>query len=324
VISVPKRLQGLPVGDFRDAIFGAIEDIIRKDESAVILTNDMGAFGLDRIAGFAGERVINVGITEQNMMSVASGMALEGRTVFVYGIISHIIFRALEQIKLDICVQNLPVILVGVGSGLAYGVDGPTHHGTEDVGVLRALPRMTIYNPSDCKTATYAVNAAYQLKTPCFIRMDKENLPNLYEDEDLSSVGVMVHGKKSDGVIFGTGMTVWPALDAQERLAAVGVRAQVVDIFQIKPLCNKVLRDQFKDCKWIIVIDEAADPGGIADAIARAFVGHPLDFFHAVNLGSNFLLGSAKREWAWESFGFSGKELTKRIIGELDKVKLRN
>ena len=318
MIDIPEKLRNLPTGDFRDAVFGAIEEKIRTDKTAVILTNDMGAMGLDRIARFAPERVINVGITEQNMMGVASGMALSGRTVFVYGIISHIIFRALEQIELDICVQNLPVILVGVGSGLAYGVDGPTHHGTEDVGVLRAMPQMTVFNPSDCVTASHAVDAAYRLRSPCFIRMDKENLPNLYSEADPLDGGIMYHGEESDGIIVGSGMTVWPALRAQEILASVGVHACVVDLFRIKPLGNDALREKFKDCKWIVVVDEGADPGGIADAIARAFIGQPLAFFHAVNLGEQFLLGSAKREWAWEKFGFEGERLAKDVLERLE------
>ena len=166
--------------DFRDAVFNTVEAIIEKDQNAVILTNDMGAMGLDKISKFAPNRVINVGITEQNMVGVAAGLALSGKTVFVYGILSHVVFRALEQIKLDVCVQNLPVIFIGVGSGLAYGVDGPTHQGVEDIAVLRALPNMTIFNPCDVYSASYSINKSYEKQSPCFIRIDKENLPQLY------------------------------------------------------------------------------------------------------------------------------------------------
>ncbi|NDA64613.1 MAG: hypothetical protein EBX50_21670, partial [Chitinophagia bacterium] len=95
--------------DFRDATFNTVEAIFKNDSDTVILTNDMGALGLDKISKLAPGRVFNVGITEQNMVGVASGLALSGKKVFVYGILSHIIYRALEQIKLDVCVQNLPV-----------------------------------------------------------------------------------------------------------------------------------------------------------------------------------------------------------------------
>jgi transketolase len=321
MIVLTEKTRNLQTNDFRDAVFGSIEKVMKNDSSAVILTNDMGAIGLDRIATFASERVINVGITEQNMMSVASGLALNGRTVFVYGIISHIIFRALEQIKLDICVQNLPVILVGVGSGLAYGVDGPTHHGTEDVSVLRVLPNITIYNPSDCMSAAYSIDAAYQTRTPCFIRMDKEVLPNLYNNAEELDSGMMIHGKVGDGVIISSGIPTWAALHAQEILDTHKVPVRVIDLLRIKPLSLDSLRQHCKGVKWIVVIDEATSGGGIDELISRAFVGQKLEFFHSINLGDEFLLGSSKREWAWKHYGLRGEDIANNILNRIGKIK---
>ena len=119
---------------------------IMKKIKEFILTNDMGAKGLDDIKKKFPTRVINAGICEQNIASVAGGLAKTGNYVFIYGIISHIIFRSLEQIKIDICVPNLPVTIIGVGAGLSYGQDGPTHHGVEDIGISRVLPNLNLYN----------------------------------------------------------------------------------------------------------------------------------------------------------------------------------
>src|SRR6185295_8725360 len=126
--------------DPRDAVFAEIGRLAATDPRVVVLTNDMGALGLDELRAARPKQVINVGIAEQNMVSVAAGLAQTGRTVFTYGILAHVTARCYEQLRLDVCATGLPVIGIGVGSGLSYGVDGPTHHGIYDVALLRALP----------------------------------------------------------------------------------------------------------------------------------------------------------------------------------------
>ena len=161
MIKLKKKYNDLDVTDFRDAAFDPIIEIFKTDPDVVLLTNDMGAMGLDIIKKYAPKKVINVGIAEQNMVSIASGLALSGKKVFVYGILSHIVFRALEQIKLDVCLPKLPIIFICVGAGLAYGVDGPTHQGIEDICVLRSLPNLSIFNPADSFSTSEAINLSY-------------------------------------------------------------------------------------------------------------------------------------------------------------------
>src|ERR1700756_494994 len=141
---------------------------MRADPNIVVLSNAMGAMGLDAIRAEFPARAINVGIAEQNMMSLAGGLAATGKKVFCYGIIAHLM-RAWEQIKVDICMPNLPVTILGVGAGLSYGPDGPTHHGTEDVALMRVLANMTIYNPADWVCTEAVVKMAYEAGTPHYI-----------------------------------------------------------------------------------------------------------------------------------------------------------
>jgi transketolase len=306
--------------DFRDAVFNAVEAIIEKDQNAFILTNDMGAMGLDKISKFAPDRVINVGITEQNMVGVAAGLALSGKTVFVYGILSHVVFRALEQIKLDVCVQNLPVIFIGVGSGLAYGVDGPTHQGVEDIAVLRALPNMTVFNPSDVYSASYAINQSYEKQTPCFIRIDKENLPQLYSSHDDLDAGLLVHSAdaigQKQGAIISSGMLVWSALKAKEILSNEGIECTVIDVFCIKPLNINLLQELTKNLGWVVVLEEAMNPSCLGELVARHILleNKNIKEYITLNLGNSYLLGSAKREWAWEKFGLTSDAIAKAIL----------
>jgi len=306
--------------DFRDAVFNTVEAIIRKDQNTIILTNDMGATGLDKISKFTPDRVINLGITEQNMVGVAAGLALSGKTVFVYGILSHVVFRALEQIKLDVCVQNLPVIFIGVGSGLAYGVDGPTHQGVEDIAVLRALPNMTVFNPCDIYSASYAINKSYEKHTPCFIRIDKESLPQLYSSQEDLNLGLLVHsadqrGSKS-GVIISSGMLVWSAIKAKEILSNEGIECAVIDVFCIKPLNINLLQELTKNLAWVVVVEEAINHSCLGELIARHILlkNKTIKEYITLNLGDSYLLGSAKREWAWEKFGLTSNAITKVIL----------
>lgn len=299
--------------DFRDATFGAVAEVMKNDIESVLLTNDMGALGIDKIAEFAPDRVINVGITEQNMMSTAAGLAITGRTVFVHGIISHIIFRALEQIKLDLCIQKLPVIIIGVGTGLTYGQDGPTHHGLEDIGAIKCLPNMTILNPSDAHSADHAVKQAYESKSPCYIRMDKALLPHLYDSSNNLSENIISHGEPKGGSVITSGITVWSALFAQSLLVKKNIHCNVIDILQIKPLNYSKLQSLVEHSEWIYIIEESTHNGGFSSDICYSLRNKSFKFFEIINFKDQYLLGSAQREWAWEKYKIDGKSVANDI-----------
>lgn len=316
MIKLTDDLKKLTLNDFRDAAFNPIIEIFKNDKNAFLLTNDMGAMGLDKISKFASNRVINVGITEQNMVSVAAGLALSGKTVFVYGILSHIVFRALEQIKLDVCVQNLSVIFICVGSGLAYGVDGPTHQGIEDISVLRSLPNLTIFNPADSYSTSEAINLSYKSSSPCIVRIDKEVLPSLYKSKIDLQKGILSHQhvEKSKIIIFTTGVVLWNALKAQEELKELGTDVRVVDIFKIKPLNSHLLIKYAQDVTHILVVEESLSLGSLSELVAKTLISHVnLKSFVSIDLGDKFILGSAKREWAWQKFGLEYKNIVNQV-----------
>ena len=326
MIEFTKNYIDKPRFDFRDSIFDSVELIMKQDSNVLILTNDLGAMGIDNIAKFASNRIINVGITEQNMVSVAAGLALSGKVVFVYGILSHIVFRAFEQIKLDVCVQNLPIIFIGVGAGLAYGVDGPTHQGIVDIALLRALPNMHIYNPSDTFASSYAIKTSYLLKMPSFVRVDKENLPQLYSSEESLNLGLIPHGVRinGSGLIFTTGIAVWPCLKAMESLKSKDIESNVIDIFRIKPLNKPLLISLTKNVSWVLCVEECLNLSSLSEVLAKEIINTSnVKLFKSINLGENFLLGSAKREWAWKKFNLNADAITNyvtnNIIGNINE-----
>jgi transketolase len=157
--------------DFRDAVFAVVHDLMRVDSNVVVLTNDNHAWGLDTIRVEFPKRAINVGVAEQNMFSLAGGLASAGKRVFCYGQCAHLM-RGWEQIKVGICIPNFPVAILGVGGPSMYR-DGPTHYGDEDIALMRALDNMTVYELFEWEYAQICVKRAYDARTPHYLRFDK-------------------------------------------------------------------------------------------------------------------------------------------------------
>ena len=157
----------------RTAFVNTLIELAEKDENIYLLTGDLGFSVLEGFIQKFPERFINCGVAEQNMMGVAAGLALSGKKPYVYSIIPFVTMRCFEQVRNDICYQNLDVKIVGVGSGLAYGFLGATHHAIEDIAILRVLPNMTILSPGDPTEARELTLKSYQTKNPTYLRLNK-------------------------------------------------------------------------------------------------------------------------------------------------------
>jgi transketolase len=304
--------------DFRDAVFETIHAIMRRDAHVMVVTNDMGAMLLDAIRREFPERVVNLGIAEQNLMSVCGGLAQSGKRVFAFGIAAHVIARGLEQIKLDICAPGLPVVIVGVGPGLAYGNDGPTHHGTEDVAFMRALPNMTIFNPCDAVATRASVELAYAGGGPGYIRLDKEQLVPLHaEGADLSAgvttlaTGVTMLSAEADVTLFATGVLVHRAVEVARHLAGEGLGVEVIDVLRLKPLNETVILEALGRARRVATLEEHSPVGGLGSAVADLMARNAVPArLHVLSLPDRFLLGSASRPWAHRTYGLDVEGLT--------------
>ena len=166
--------------DFRDAFFDEICKIASEDKDVMVLTADMGAFGLDKFKDAFPTRYINLGIAEQNMVNVAAGLALGGKKVFIYAIATFATYRCYEQIKLNLCDMGLPVTIIGAGPGISYGWDGPSHLCLYDIPIMQVLPEMTILSPSNVLEARKAARIGYECPTPVYIRLRKGEIPATY------------------------------------------------------------------------------------------------------------------------------------------------
>jgi transketolase len=215
----------------RDAFFNELYEIARQDRQVILLSDDFGAPSLDRFRKDLGRQYIAVGIAEQNMVSLGAGLALGGKVVFMYAIAPFVSLRCYEQIKLDVCCMNLHVTGLAVGAGYAYSSAGPTHHATEDIAIMRALPGMIVLNASDSVMAAAFAGMTYRDPGPKYVRFDREKLPPLYDAKKSDfSTGLASLKTGRDLTIIATGIMVHRAFGVAEALARHSIDAGIIDI----------------------------------------------------------------------------------------------
>src|SRR5438105_15570926 len=168
---MPPRWRGITM---RDEFARSMIALHRQRRDLVFITGDVGYMAVEGIAQTFGERFINAGIAEQNMVSLAAGMAREGHQPWLYSIAPFAVFRPYEQIRTDVCLHRLAVKLVGNGGGYGYGIMGPTHHALEDVGAMRALPNMRVYVPLTAGDVPEVVNLMAEDPLPNYLRLNTE------------------------------------------------------------------------------------------------------------------------------------------------------
>ncbi len=259
--------------DLRDACFDEIYALAKNDPDVVFLTADMGAFSLQRFKKDLPLQYFNVGISEQVMISVAAGLALEGKKVFVYSIAPFVTLRCYEQIKVDLCCMNLTVVIIGIGTGLMYGGDGPTHHSVDDIAVMRALPNMQVMGPCDVVTTQAAVRAAYASSSPSYIRIERGQLPALYDPQVIDMSGTMAQlWTGREVAIVSTGYMTHRAMSAAAILDADSISTRVIDVVRIHPLDIEKLLLLVSGVRLVVTLEEHSCVGGLGGSLAEAWV----------------------------------------------------
>ncbi|HKI15235.1 MAG TPA: transketolase C-terminal domain-containing protein [Roseiarcus sp.] len=262
--------------DCRDAFAATLDRVAERDNRVVIVVND--SIGSSKLGGFRKkwpERTINVGIAEQNMVGVGSGLANGGKIPFVSAASCFLTARALEQIKADVAYTNANVKLVGQSPGVGYGELGPTHHSIEDMAWLRLLPNLAVVAPCDPWETAQAVEAAAAHEGPVFLRITRFGVPKLPRPDnarfEIGKAETLREG--TDVAIIACGVMVTRALEAADRLAAGGVSARVVNMASIAPLDEGAVRAA-ADLGAIVTIEEHSQRGGLGGAVAEVVAGY--------------------------------------------------
>ena len=301
--------------DLRDAMFEEIFDIAKKDRNVILLMGDQGAASFAKFKKEIPSQLINAGIAEQNIVSAAAGLTLGGKKVFAHAITTFLVNRAYEQIKIDVGLMQLPVVLIGVGAGYTYGSDGPTHHVNEDVATMRAIPGMTIYSPADTVSLAAFPHLAYKAKGPVYIRFDKGNVPQLYKTTDDFTVGVGQLKKGEDVTLIATGLMVHKALAVAAELEKKGVKAGVIDIYRLKPLNERMLTRYLKGARAVVVMEEHSIYGGLASIIADFLADTDMHLrFKRFGIPDKNSFDYGDREYMHEKIGLGTAKIIKDIV----------
>jgi transketolase len=262
-----------------------VEEMARADSKLLVVTSDSRGSG--KLSGFAGrmpERIIEVGIAEQNLVGIAAGLTAGGRNVFAVSPASFLVARSLEQIKHDVCYSDRPVTLVGISAGVSYGALGSTHHSLHDFAALRAIHNITIIAPADNWETREAVRAAFATREakadagsaastgPCYIRLGKQPMPDLPHSESFALGKGRIVRDGTDAAFIATGETVWRSLLAAEALEKDGVSAAVVSMHTLKPLDANLVRGIADNVRAVITVEEHSEHGGLGDACARVLL----------------------------------------------------
>lgn len=230
-----------------------------------------GSTTLGKLGAAHPNRLVDVGIAEQNMIGVASGLALTGRTVFTGSFAVFGAGRCWEQIRNTVCISNLNVKVCPTHAGITVGADGETHQGLEDIALMRVLPHMRVLVPADYQAAKAAIRFAAKTPGPFYVRLGRETPADVYtEPFDLDGEAyASVLREGSDVTICACGVEVAPALEAAETLAAEGISAEVIDVMSVKPLAEGVILASAAKTGLVVTVEEHSIYGGMGSAVAE-------------------------------------------------------
>lgn len=250
----------------------ALTDAMGEDDRILALSADLGqSSGLTRLMKTDPGRYINVGIAEQNLIGVASGMAKAGFIPFASSFAPFITLRCADQIRMNMGYMNLNVKIAGLGSGCSMGYLGYSHYGMEDIAFLRSIPNMAILSPADCGQLVSAVRAAIKHEGPVYIRLTGEpGMPVVYQDSNSMAIGGANIVKEGSDVVFvATGSMVSAAIRAGQFLEEDGICSHIIDMYCLKPINKEVLDNLPNAVKLIVTLEEHSSIGGLGSAVAE-------------------------------------------------------
>ena len=255
----------------RESFGKALVELGKRNKDVIVLTADLaGATKTNLFEKEFPERFIDVGISEQNMMGIASGLATCGKIPFASTVAMFAAGRAYDQIRNGIAYPNLNVKICATHSGITVGEDGATHQMLEDLSLMRTIPNMIVLCPSDDTQTKWIVNEIANIKGPVYLRLARVSTPVIYEENEIFEIGKMKQiGEGKDATIFATGVMVSEAIKAQEELAKENINIRVIDVHTIKPIDRNMVIKCAKETKKLITIEDHSIIGGLGSSICE-------------------------------------------------------
>jgi transketolase len=292
-------------------------------KNLMVLSADLGSSsGLSRFKNAFPDKFINIGISEQNMIGVAAGLAKEGSVVFATSFAPFIAMRASEQIRMNMGYMDLNIKAVAIGSGIAMAFLGNSHYGIEDASIMRSIPNLTVVSPADCGEIVKTVFAASEYEGPMYIRLTGEaNNPVVYKEDYNFEIGKAITLREgSEITIIANGTMVYESLEAAKILELEGLSATVVNMHTIKPLDTSVIDKAVASSKLVVSVEEHSVIGGLGGAISeyktslrnappQLIIGLP-DKFGKVG----------EHRYLLEKYGLTAKQIAEKIVKQYESA----
>ena len=272
----------------RNAFVKTLFEIAKNDKNVYIVTGDLGFGVLKPFFEELPDQIINAGIAEQNMTSVAAGLAMQGKVVYTYSIGNFPTLRCIEQIRNDCAYHSANVKVVCVGGGFVYGSLGMSHHATEDIAVMRALPDVTVLAPGDLVEAECATRAIYETPGTCYLRLGRGGEKRIHDKIDNFEIGKAINIQNGENVaVFSTGAIFDEVNEACDALKEEGITPTVYTFPTVKPIDKEAILKCAEGHKVIITVEEHNLSGGFGSAVAEVLAEAEGTHARLVRIGLN-------------------------------------
>lgn len=256
----------------RQAICEVLMEKAKTDKDIVVLCSDSrGSASLAPFADAYPQQFVETGIAEQNLVSIAAGLAKCGKKPFAASPACFLSTRSYEQCKVDVAYSNTNVCLIGISGGVSYGALGMSHHSAQDIAAISAIPNMRVYLPSDRFQTAHLVEALLQDDKPAYIRVGRNPVEDIYKENscpfEMDRASVLTKG--SDAAVIACGEMVYPALEAGRMLEQKGIHVTVIDMYCIKPLDREAILKAAQEVKAVVTVEEHAPYGGLGSMVSQ-------------------------------------------------------
>ncbi|HEB87368.1 MAG TPA: transketolase [Gammaproteobacteria bacterium] len=309
----------------RNAFVRSLTELAAADSSVVLLTADLGFGCFDDFEKRFPEQFINVGIAEQNLIGIASGLAMSGYKVFVYSIGNFPTLRCLEQIRNDACYHELNVNIVASGGGFTYGMLGMSHHATEDIAIMRALPKVTVVAPGTDWETRQATLALAELPGVGYLRIEKNGIKDpgsINNDFEIGKARVLRDGK--DVALVSTGGILAESFKAADELLIHGISCKIISMHTVKPLDCGAIIAVAKNFDIVMSIEEGNLSGGFGSAIAEAYLdaGITPHFFYRFGMRDKYSSIVGDQAYLRNHYGMDAGAIVDRVMKTRRHVQL--
>ncbi|MCZ6533018.1 MAG: transketolase [SAR324 cluster bacterium] len=304
----------------RDAFVEELLAFLKRDAQVMLLTADLGFGIFDEIAAQCPGQFFNVGVAEQNMVGIATGLALEGRKVFTYSIANFAFLRCMEQIRNDACYHDLNINIAASGGGFSYGALGMSHHATEDLSILRSLPGITLVAPGTVWEMRQAVPALLAAPGVSYLRIDKSHA----EDSAAGAVPYTLGKARrlregTDVTLIATGGILREALLAAEALAKERIECRVLSMHTVKPLDEHEVLAAARETRGIVTVEENTVLGGLGSAVAETCLeaGTSPGFFRRIGMADTYATVVGSQTYLKQIYGMDAAAIADTVRGQI-------